>query len=134
MKKSMVKALSALFAVILLLSVLPIMAFATVNSTFFRTDCSGFRCTGNGSLSSTTASAVFNATAIPLEPVPPADHCSSEIQILTYNSAGEYMGAATSTGTTYATVTCTPSGIIAEAGYSFEFMGADLGVYLLENT
>lgn len=134
MRKNIIRSLSALLVVVLALSAFPMAAFADASEAFFLTDCGGFRCTGSGKITATKATATFTATALSFTPTIPDEMCSSKVWLLVYDYAGELMGATTTNGTTNATATYIPSGTVTHTFSTFEFMGEDLGKYILMNS
>ena len=131
MKKSIIKTLSVLMALILVLCTFPLAAFAVVSETFFLARHVGYNCTGSGTLASHKATAKFNATVIPLEPSIHEDMCSCEVKITGYGTTGMITGSTTTYGTISASATYIPSGILKTALFEFSFTGADMGDYTL---
>lgn len=110
-----------------------VVASAAASKLFFNRSSGGYQCTGRGTIDGNKATATFNATEIPLQPIIPSESCTSTIYVLTYDSAGTYMGAATSDGNVYAYASYTAQRNVADSYCSFEFNGADFGSYILEN-
>lgn len=131
MKKSMFRSVSAFLVLVIILSVLPVAAYAA--TTFFQRNWGGFSCTGSGTLSVNIATAHFHATALPNEPIIPDENCVSEIWIIALDSSGQSLGAVVKPGTTHADAELKTSATIYKAFTTFEFMNADLGTYSLEN-
>lgn len=134
MKKSIIKTLSAFLVLVLVLSVLPMAAFASASETFFLTNCSGFRCTGSGLITSTQVNATFSATALPNAAVQPDECYSSVVHVEVYNSTGTKTGEVTSYGNIYTSATYVPTGVVHEIHCEFEFAGWNLGEYTLQNS
>ena len=134
MKKSIIKTLSAFLVLLLVLSVLPMAAFASASETFFQTNCSGFRCTGSGLITSTRVNAYFSATALPNAAVQPDECYSSVVHVEVYNSTGTKTGETTSHGNTETSATYVYSGAVHEILCKFEFAGWNLGEYTLPNS
>lgn len=134
MKKSIIKTLSAFLVLVLVLSVLPMAAFASASETFFLTNCSGFRCTGSGLITETQVNAIFSATALPNAAVQPDECYSSTIYMKVYNSAGTKTVEITSYGNTYTSATYIPTDAVQKIVCKFEFAGWNLGEYTLLNS
>lgn len=131
MKKSFKHNAFILVTMVMILSVLAIPALA-VSRTFFVKNVDSYKCQGSGSLSGTTASAAFTATALPNKPILPDEQYSSEIVIFAYNSANEMIGSSSRYGTTSAQASYTAPGTISWSGYTFHFSGHHLGRYVIK--
>lgn len=126
---------AAIFLAVLIVCMLPVMAFATASSTFFVVNSSGFRCTGSGTIVDNRGTATFNAVALPGSPVVPDENCPSEVWVLAYDSAGDLIGSTSSIGTRSNGATYMPRNkTIAYTYNTFEFMGVDLGGYILRDS
>ncbi len=125
--------LAVLVCVVMVLS-MAVVASAAASKTFFIKDSGGYQCTGRGTISDNVGTAVFSATALPLQPIIPDDACACTVFVLAHNSSGELMGATTTNGTVYASATYKAPNDIADTYCTFEFNGVDLGGYILYNS
>lgn len=124
--------LAVLVCVVMVFS-MAVVASAAASKLFFNRSSGGYQCTGRGTINGNVATASFSATEIPLEPVIPSEACTSTIYVFAYDSAGKYMGGATSDGNVRAYVSYSADRNVGESYCSFEFNGADLGIYSLAN-
>ncbi len=124
---------SVLLVAVCLLVVMSIsvVAFAATSKVFRRGVSNGYDYVCKGDISSLVATATFTATANENLPHPPERDCASEVWVLTYNQYGKRLGAAVTNGTTYTKATCTVSDAVEYTYNTFEFMGTDLGGYIL---
>ncbi len=116
--------------VVMLLS-LSVVAFAASSRTFFVGTYNGYTCTGKGSIDGTTGTATFTASVNEDLPHVPSEDCSCTVWVLAHDSNGQLLGASTSNGTIYAKATYIASATIYDTYCTFEFMGSDLGGYIL---
>ena len=126
MKKSIFRSVSALLAVVMILSVLPVAAFAATN--FFQRSVDGYTCVGSGAASASYATGTLRATANPSEPVTPG---VARVFVYAYDSSNELIGSRSGSGETYASAQCVPSGSYTTAKFVFTFNSTNLGTYYL---
>lgn len=124
--------LAVVVCMVMVLS-MAVVASAAASKLFFNKSSGGYQCTGRGTIDGNVATATFSATEIPLKPVIPSEACTSTIYVLAYDTAGNYMGAATSDGNVNAYAYYRANLNVGESYCSFEFNGADLGSYILAN-
>lgn len=130
MKTRRVLRSSLMIALFLVISILPITAFATTSRTFFIQNVSGYTCTGRGIIYDYSVSATFRATENVNEPLIPPEACSANIWVTAYDSYGNVLGSENKNGktTVEASVACTNTYKIM-CGYLFN--GTSLAPYEL---
>lgn len=133
MKKSAMKAWAIFLVLILVLSVLPMAAFAAASNTFFTRSSSGYTCTGRGSISGNTAVSTLSATANLMEPIIPGVDCVADTWVAAYDSTGAYVGSEHIYGTTYANATFVSPRSISKIGCGYTFNSDYLGYFTLKN-
>ena len=106
--------------------------FAATTRTFFTKTAAGFSCTGSGTVSDWSATAVLNAVSLS-KAVPP-EYATCETWVMAYDSEGNYIGASTTSGNLRASATYISATEIDFTYCSFEFTNIDLGGYLLYNS
>lgn len=132
MKKISKKVLAVLTCLVFVLS-LSAVAFADVSQVLCSGSYNGYNYTGRGQVSGYTARASFNAIENPnVSHVPPSD-CTSEAWVLVYDENNKYIGSSNTEGNTSAVASYRYVGQIGMIGCQFEFMGKDLGTYVLFN-
>lgn len=135
MRKSVVKSLSVFFVLVLVFSALSVNAFAAASQTFFTRSLFGYSCTGSGSVSDYLGRTVFNATAIPLEPIIPSNECDCVVWVYAYNKDGDLLRAALNNeGTISAIAQCTTTAKIHKIECTYTFNNIDLDLYELFNS
>lgn len=135
MRKSVVKSWAVFLAVVLVFSALPVTAFAANTATFFTRSADGYSCTGKGVVDDYRGSAIFSATANPLEAVLPPDTCQCIVWVYAYNENGALLRATLNNeGTTSATAACTTTAKIHRIQCTYTFNYVDLGIYNLYNS
>ncbi len=123
----------AILLCLIMVASMAVVASAATSRTFFNKKSGGYQCSGSGSIDNSTASAVFHATALPMQQIIPDVDCVSEVWILAYDTNGDYLGAVNTRGDVNATATYKASRTIDETYCTFEFNAADLGGYILSN-
>ncbi len=123
------KLLIAVTCLVLVLA-FSISAFAA-SKTFFSRKVNSHSCTGTGSISGSTATATFRATALPGEPIQPDEAYKCQVSILAHDKDGELLTAVFDYGKTNATAKAIASRTIRDTYNGFIFNGTDLGDYLL---
>ena len=106
--------------------------FASASKTFFTKTAAGFSCTGSGTVSDWSATAVLNAVSLS-KAVPP-EYATCETWVMAYDSEGNYIGASTTSGNLRASATYISETEIDFTYCSFEFTNIDLGGYTLNNS
>ena len=107
-------------------------ALAVTSRTFFTRTAAGYQCTGSGTISDWSATAVFDAESLS-RAVPP-EYATCTTWVLAHDSEGNLIGAATTNGTLHSSATYISETQIYDAYYSFDFCNLDLGGYLLYNS
>ena len=130
MKKMVKRALALGICVVFVLSAAVFVSAAS--ATFFTKTVGSHRCTGRGTVTDGMGQAVFNATALPGQPVLPDEAYNCEAWVFAYSNTGRPIGATYEIGDTSVVVTLNAdSNNIHHIGCLFEFNGEDLGTYFL---
>ena len=130
MKKMVKRALALGICVVFVLSAAVFVSAAS--ATFFTKTVGSHRCTGRGTVTDGMGQAVFNATALPGQPVLPDEAYNCEAWVFAYSNTGRPIGATHAIGDRSLVVTLNAdSNNIHHIGCLFEFNGEDLGTYFL---
>ncbi len=130
MKKT--RKMVAILLCLIMVASMAVVASAVTSRAFFNQQSGGYRCTGSGRIDNSTASAIFHATALPMQQILPDADCESEVTVAAYNASGAPLGITTTFGDVDATATYTTAlDIIYKIECTFKFNGADLGEYTL---
>ena len=125
------KILTVMVCLALILS-LSSPVFATTTRTFFTRTAAGYQCTGRGTVSDWSATAVFDA--VWLSRAVPPEYATCKTMVLAHDSEGNLIGVATTTnGKLHSSATYNSETQIYDAYCTFEFCNIDLGGYIIVN-
>lgn len=118
---------------VLLIASFTIISFAA-SATFFTQTVYGYRCTGRGSISLSTATSTLNAETIPNQQHIPSNDCSASAWVTAYGSNGQYLGSEHVTGKTFAKATIEGGSPIKYIKCGFDFTGTHFDIFTLYNS